>query len=212
MGSLFGRKKKEKEKKPDLSKAEESILQAKMTRDNIKKYIKKVERTAKLKRDKAKEYLKNGDKDRAKIFLKMSKMYQQQISSAEGQLKTIEEQVALIETTLNQKEIMDVLTQGNKVLAELHKEVNVEKFEQIKEDMDEMQQTQDEINEFFQQHNTNINELDNDIQKEIDSINEALKKEAEAENAFPEANKEEVNIEKNEEVKEEENKKELVEA
>jgi len=183
-----------------------------MTRDNIKKYIKKVERTAKLKRDKAKEYLKNGDKDRAKIFLKMSKMYQQQISSAEGQLKTIEEQVALIETTLNQKEIMDVLTQGNKVLAELHKEVNVEKFEQIKEDMDEMQQTQDEINEFFQQHNTNLNELDDDIQKEIDSINESLKKEAEAENAFPEANKEKVNVEKNEEVKEEENKKELVEA
>ena len=42
--------------------------------------------------------------------------------------QTIEEQVALIETTLNQKEIMDVLTQGNKVLANLQKEVNVEKF------------------------------------------------------------------------------------
>jgi hypothetical protein len=102
MGSLFGKKKKEKENKPDLSKTEESILQAKMTRDNIKKYIKKVERTAKLKKDKAKEYLKKGDKDRAKIYLKMSKMYQQQIGTAEGQLKSIEEQVALIETTLNQ--------------------------------------------------------------------------------------------------------------
>ena len=211
MGSLFGKKKKkEKENKPDLSKTEESILQAKMTRDNIKKYIKKVERTAKLKKDKAKEYLKKGDKDRAKIYLKMSKMYQQQIGTAEGQLKSIEEQVALIETTLNQKEIMDVLTQGNKVLAELHKEVNVERFEQIKEDMDEMQQTQDEINEFFQQHNTNLNELDEDIQKEMDSISESLQKEAESE--FPEANKEKVNVEKNEEVKEEENKKELVEA
>ena len=210
MGSIFGKKKKEKEKKPDLSKTEESILQAKMTRDNIKKYIKKVERTAKLKKDKAKEYLKKGDKDRAKIYLKMSKMYQQQIGTAEGQLKSIEEQVALIETTLNQKEIMDVLTQGNKVLAELHKEVNVERFEQIKEDMDEMQQTQDEINEFFQQHNTNLNELDEDIQKEMDSISESLQKEAESE--FPEANKEKVNVEKNEEVKEEENKKELVEA
>ena len=181
-----------------------------MARDKIKSYIKKIERTANLKRDKAKEYLKKGDKDRAKIFLKMSKMYKQQIGSAEGQLKTIEEQVALIETTLNQKEIMDVLTQGNKVLAELQKEVNVEKFEQIKEDMDEMQQTQDEINEFFLQHNTDVNELDEDIQKEMDSLNESLQKEVE--NEFPEANKEEVNVEKKEEVNEEENKKELVEA
>jgi charged multivesicular body protein 6 len=210
MGSLFGKKKNKEIKKPDLTKAEQSILEAKMARDKIKNYIKKIERTANLKRDKAKEYLKKGDKDRAKIFLKMSKMYKQQIGSAEGQLKTIEEQVALIETTLNQKEIMDVLTQGNKVLAELQKEVNVEKFEQIKEDMDEMQQTQDEINEFFLQHNTDVNELDEDIQKEMDSLNESLQKEVE--NEFPEANKEEVNVEKKEEVNEEENKKELVEA
>jgi charged multivesicular body protein 6 len=212
MGSLFGKKKNNnnKNKNADLTKAEQSILEAKLARDKIKNYIKKIERTANLKRDKAKEYLKKGDKDRAKIFLKMSKMYKQQIGSAEGQLKTIEEQVALIETTLNQKEIMDVLTQGNKVLAELQKEVNVEKFEQIKEDMDEMQQTQDEINEFFLQHNTDVNELDEDIQKEMDSLNESLQKEVE--NEFPEANKEEVNVEKKEEVNEEENKKELVEA
>jgi charged multivesicular body protein 6 len=213
MGSLFGKKKNNnnnKNKNADLTKAEQSILEAKMARDKIKNYIKKIERTANLKRDKAKEYLKKGDKDRAKIFLKMSKMYKQQIGSAEGQLKTIEEQVALIETTLNQKEIMDVLTQGNKVLANLQKEVNVEKFEQIKEDMDEMQQTQDEINEFFLQHNTDVNELDEDIQKEMDSLNESLQKEVE--NEFPEANKEEVNVEKKEEVNEEENKKELVEA
>ena len=213
MGSLFGKKKKNnnnKNKNADLTKAEQSILEAKMARDKIKNYIKKIERTANLKRDKAKEYLKKGDKDRAKIFLKMSKMYKQQIGSAEGQLKTIEEQVALIETTLNQKEIMDVLTQGNKVLANLQKEVNVEKFEQIKEDMDEMQQTQDEINEFFLQHNTDVNELDEDIQKEMNSLSESLQKEVE--NEFPEANKEEVNVEKKEEVNEEENKKELVEA
>ena len=213
MGSLFGKKKNNnnnKNKNADLTKAEQSILEAKMARDKIKNYIKKIERTANLKRDKAKEYLKKGDKDRAKIFLKMSKMYKQQIGSAEGQLKTIEEQVALIETTLNQKEIMDVLTQGNKVLAELQKEVNVEKFEQIKEDMDEMQQTQDEINEFFLQHNTDVNELDEDIQKEMNSLSESLQKEVE--NEFPEANKEEVNVEKKEEVNEEENKKELVEA
>ena len=213
MGSLFGKKKNNnnnKNKNADLTKAEQSILEAKMARDKIKNYIKKIERTANLKRDKAKEYLKKGDKDRAKIFLKMSKMYKQQIGSAEGQLKTIEEQVALIETTLNQKEIMDVLTQGNKVLANLQKEVNVEKFEQIKEDMDEMQQTQDEINEFFLQHNTDVNELDEDIQKEMDSLNESLQKEVE--NEFPEANKEEVHVEKKEEVNEEENKKELVEA
>ena len=213
MGSLFGKKKNNnnnKNKNADLTKVEQSILEAKMARDKIKNYIKKIERTANLKRDKAKEYLKKGDKDRAKIFLKMSKMYKQQIGSAEGQLKTIEEQVALIETTLNQKEIMDVLTQGNKVLAELQKEVNVEKFEQIKEDMDEMQQTQDEINEFFLQHNTDVNELDEDIQKEMDSLNESLQKEVE--NEFPEANKEDVNVEKKEEGNEEENKKELVEA
>jgi charged multivesicular body protein 6 len=212
MGGIFG-KKKSKTKKAELSNAEQQILQAKMTRDKIKNYIKKVERTAKIKRDKAKEYLKNGDKNRAKIFLKMSKMYKQQIGAAEGQLKQIEDQVALLETTLNQKEIMEVLSQGNKVLAELHKEVNVEKFEKIKEDMDEMQQTQDEINDFFREHNVNVEELDEDIQKEMNNLEEDMKKEIE--NEFPEANKEKVNVENNENENEnvkEENKKELVEA
>ena len=53
MGSLC-----EKSQTPLINQEEKILLECKMTRDNIKSYIKRLERNANLKREKAKEALK----------------------------------------------------------------------------------------------------------------------------------------------------------
>ena len=87
MGGLFGKKKK----KPALDQSEKALLDCKMVRDKIKGYIKTLERNEKLKKTKAKESLREKKKDRAKMLLKLAKMYGEQIKASDNQLTMIED-------------------------------------------------------------------------------------------------------------------------
>ena len=188
-----------KKKDPKKLKVEEkTILQCKMTRDNIKNYIRSLERNSKLKREKAKELLKQKNKERAKYNLKLSKMYQEQIKTAESQLTMIEEQISNIETSLTQKEALEILEKGNDILKNLQKECNVEKWEKISDDMNDIKEQQDEINGFFR--DKNIEDIDDNIENEMNQLFENESNNLEYE--LPKANDNEVVVEeKNEENK-----------
>ena len=204
MGFLFSKKKK---KIVELKSDEQAILKCKMCRDNIKKYIKKLEKDAGLKKEKAKEALKAKNRDRAKLHLRMEKMYQEQIKTAYGQLEMVETQINQIETAQSQKDAMQVLQEGNAVLKKLQDEVNVEKFQEISDDLDELKAKNDEITEFFKERGIDEEESVND---ELDKLIASVQ--AETGSALPSANKEnlEEEPEKEKEVKEE--KKVAIEA
>ena len=102
-----------------INKEEKAILDCKICRDKIKKYIKSLGKNASLKKEKAKEALKDKNKDRARLYMRQSKMYQEQIKVAEGQLEMIETQITQIETAQSQKDVFDVLKEGNNVLKKL---------------------------------------------------------------------------------------------
>ena len=202
MGSLFSKKKK----KPVVLKADEqAILKCKMCRDNIKKYIKKLEKDAQLKKQKAKEALQAKNRDRAKLNLRMEKMYQEQIKVAYGQLEMIETQINQIETAQSQKDAMTVLQEGNAVLKKLQEEVNVDKFQEISDDLDELKAKNDEITAFFKERGIDEEESVND---DLDKLIASVQSEAEAE--LPSANKEVLEEDKEKEIKEE--KKVAIEA
>ena len=187
MGIFTGKK---KNKNPKLNVEEKTILQCKITRDNIKNYIKKLEKNSKLKREKAKESLKQKNKDRAKYNLKLSKMYSEQIKNAESQLTMLEEQISNLESTITQKEALKILEKGNEVLKNLQNECNIEKWEKISDDMNEIKEQQDEINQFFR--DKNIEDIDNDIENEINKLMES-----DNDIELPSANKNEIHIEEN---------------
>ena len=205
MGFLFSKKKKEP-KPPKLGNDEQAILKCKMCRDNIKKYIKNLEKHANTKKEKAKEALKAKNKDKAKMNLRMEKMYREQIKTAYGQLEMIENQINAIETAQSQKDVATVLQEGNAVLKKLQEEVNVEKFQEIADDMDELKAQNDEITEFFKERGIEAEESVND---ELDKLIATVQAEAGAE--LPSANKEKLEDE-NEKEKAEKNEKKLVEA
>ncbi len=187
MGIFTGKKNK---KNPKLNVEEKTILQCKITRDNIKNYIKKLEKNSKLKREKAKESLKQKNKDRAKYNLKLSKMYSEQIKNAESQLTMLEEQISNLESAITQKEALKILEKGNEVLKNLQNECNIEKWEKISDDMNEIKEQQDEINQFFR--DKNIEDIDDDIENEMNKLMES-----DNDLELPSANQNEIHVEDN---------------
>ena len=181
----------EKSHSPLINQEEKALLDCKMTRDKIKTYIKRLERNANLKKEKAKDALRAKNKDRAKYNLKLSKMYQEQIKTADAQLTMLEEQIANIEQATTQRDAMKVLEKGNEVLKNLQSECNIEKWEKISDDMQDIKDQQDEINQFFRDRN--MNDVDDDVEEEMTKLMESEKNDIE--NELPSANKNDIYIE-----------------
>ena len=154
------------------------------------------------------EALKNKNRDRARFFMRQGKMYEEQIKSSDGQLQMIETQITQIENAQNQKDVFTVLKEGNAALKKLQEEVNVEKMQEIADDLDDLKDKNDELTQFFKDRGIQENEeeLDDDLNKLIESVQKE-----DAKIDLPSANKE--NLEGNEEVSNKvQNKKKLVEA
>ncbi len=199
------------EEKPQLTPEDKAIFECKICKDKLKSYIKRLETNAAKQRELAKEHLKKKNRDRAKMCLNQSKFYTTQIETSNNQLNMLEDQIMRIEQTRSQKETMTVLDQGNKVLKELQKEVNIERWEKISEDMDEMKDNQQEIGDFLKSHNVNMEEYDDSLNKDLEVL---MKQEGVIvdDASFPEANKEPLKDEAIEEkMKETEKKEEKVE-
>ena len=191
-----------------LSNDELALLEVKKCRDKIKQYIKKLAANTEKKRELAKEALRQKNKDRAKQHLRCAKMFQEQINASEGKLSMLENQINGIEQAKNMKEVQNVLIQGNKVLKQLQKEVSVEKFQEIADDMEEIKAQQDEIADFFRERGINQSEYESEVDNELNDLEAKLKKDLGLD--LPKVNKEEIEIEKENKV--EERKKVAVEA
>ena len=190
----------------DLEQNEKVLLECKMCRDKIKNYIKKCELTASKKHSKAKELLKNKQKDRAKVYLNQYKFHLTQAKVGDGQLKMIEDQINELQKATQLNEIRKVLENGNKVLKNLQSEINIEKWQEIKEDMEGLKEQQDEIGEFLRNNNIDEGEYEKDVQEEF----EKLQKDLENDLNLPEVPKNKINVQK--ENNENNNKKIVLEA
>ena len=205
MGFLFSKKKESP--KVVLKVDEQAILKCKICRDNIKKYIKKLENDSKVKKQKAKEALQQKNRERARMNLRMEKMYQEQIKTAYGQLEMIDNQITQIESAQAQKDVMTVLQEGNAVLKKLQDEVNVDKFREISDDMEEIKEKNDEISEFFKERGIDEEES---VNEELDKLIASVQSEAGID--LPTANKENLDEEKEKEKEVKQDKKVAVEA
>ena len=205
MGFFFSKKKESP--KVVLKADEQAILKCKICRDNIKKYIKKLENDSKVKKQKAKEALQQKNRERARMNLRMEKMYQEQIKTAYRQLEMIDNQITQIESAQAQKDVMTVLQEGNAVLKKLQDEVNVDKFREISDDMEEIKEKNDEISEFFKERGIDEEES---VNEELDKLIASVQSEAGID--LPTANKENLDEEKEKEKEVKQEKKVAVEA
>ena len=157
-----------------LSQTEKAILDCKSCRDKIKRYIKSLEQKSENSMTKVRELLQKKQRDRAKFYLKQSKLFSEQTKVADGQLEMINQQISNIESTTNMAECAAVLTNGNKVLKQLQNEVNIEHWENIRDDLDELKERDDEIKEFFKEKGIEQEELDEQCDDEINKLLEEI--------------------------------------
>ena len=157
-----------------LSDTEKAILDCKSCRDKIKRYIKSLEQKSENSMTKVRELLQKKQRDRAKFYLKQSKLFSEQTKIADGQLETINQQISNIESTTNMNECAAVLSNGNKVLKQLQNEVNIEHWENIRDDLDELKERDDEIKEFFKEKGIEQEELDEQCDDEINKLLEEI--------------------------------------
>ena len=157
-----------------LSQTEKAILDCKSCRDKIKRYIKSLEQKSENSMTKVRELLQKKQRDRAKFYLKQSKLFSEQTKVADGQLEMINQQISNIESTTNMAECAAVLTNGNKVLKQLQNEVNIEHWENIRDDLDELKERDYEIKEFFKEKGIEQEELDEQCDDEINKLLEEI--------------------------------------
>jgi charged multivesicular body protein 6 len=183
MGACTSNKKRKEIQPPvnnvnKLNNEEKTILQLQICRDNIKAYIKRLTMNEDKRKQKAKEEVKLGNREKAKIYLSQSKLYKEQATVATGQLTMIQEQVDRIHSAAEQREVIKVLEMGNKVLKDLNEEVNIDKWERIADDMNELKSQQDEIGNFLKNHNideqTYEDEINNELERMMQGMQEQL--------------------------------------
>ena len=153
-----------------LTATEKAILDCKSCRDKIKRYIKSLEQKEQKSKLKVKELLKRKQRDRAKLYLKQCKLFSEQTKVADGQLEMINQQITNIESTSNMNECAAVLSQGNKVLKQLQNEANIEHWENVKDDLEDLKEREREISDFFKEKGIDEQELDEQCDEEINNL------------------------------------------
>jgi len=107
----------------------------------------------------AKAHMAAGHKDRAIVALRQRKYQQSLLLKTDGQLENLEQLVSTIEFSLVEVSVLHGLRQGNEVLKELHKEMNVESVEKLLEETHEAREYQREMNEMLS-NNLTLDEED----------------------------------------------------
>ena len=148
MSWLFGKKKKQKapEPKRDVNKVKETLdKQIDYTSMNINKYEKQIDDI----KTQAKDALKRKDKKKAIMLMKKKKMFEAEISKLDGMRLMMEQQKLNMESQMNNKNVFDTMAEGTKTIQELQKEADIDKFDEIRDIHEEMEDKNREINDFF---------------------------------------------------------------
>ncbi|KAH9846805.1 Snf7 family [Lenzites betulinus] len=134
---------------PKITKQDRAILDLKLQRDKVRQYQKKIQAVLDREHEIAKQQLAAGRKDRALIALRKRKYQESLLVKTDGQLENLEKLVSTIEFSLVEVSVLHGLQQGNEVLKEIHKELNIENVERIMEETAEAREYQREIDEML---------------------------------------------------------------
>lgn len=130
---------------PTITPQDRAMFQMKQQRDKIKQYQKRINITMNRQTNLAQQALANGDRDRAKFYLRSKKHQQSTISKTYEQLDNLEMLIGTIEFKLIEKDVIYGLSQGNKVLESLNGEMSVDKIDKVMDDLEEERIKVDEV-------------------------------------------------------------------
>ncbi len=152
----------------NISQIDMTIINIKLTRDKIKEKIHNYEFKETEYRSLAKKALKENNKTKAKHFLQLSKLNKIEVDHLMNMLSTLIEQINMIEKAKIEADALKILDEGNRIIKEI--QLNVEKFQQIKDDMNELKENNQQLSNFFNDFKYNENEFIKDIDSELEKL------------------------------------------
>ncbi|KJA25756.1 hypothetical protein HYPSUDRAFT_64483 [Hypholoma sublateritium FD-334 SS-4] len=158
---------------PKITAQDKAILDLKLQRDKLKQYQKKIHAVLDREHAIAKSQIAAGQKDRALIALRRRKYQQTLLTKTDQQLENLEQLVSTIEFSLVEVSVVHGLKQGNEVLKEIHKEMNLESVEKLLEETAEAREYQREISDMLA--NTLTLDDEDAVQNELLALEEAEK-------------------------------------
>eukprot|EP00826_Nyctotherus_ovalis_P050456 TRINITY_DN6181_c0_g1_i5.p1 TRINITY_DN6181_c0_g1~~TRINITY_DN6181_c0_g1_i5.p1 ORF type:complete len:247 (-),score=93.73 TRINITY_DN6181_c0_g1_i5:148-789(-) len=87
----------------------------------------------------------SGNKSKAVFALKMKKLIEGRNDKLDGVLLTLEQTLQNLQEAIINKQVHDVLKQGNAAIKELQQSATIEDFQKIADDLSEQQQINDEL-------------------------------------------------------------------
>lgn len=155
---------------PRVTAQDRAILDLKLQRDKLKQYQKKIQTILNREHEIAKQQLAAGQKDRALFALRRRKYQESLLVKTDGQLENLEQLVSTIEFSLVEVSVLHGLKQGNEVLREIHKEMNIESVEKLLDETAEARAYEKEIGELLSNSLT-LDEEDA-VQEELKALQE----------------------------------------
>ncbi|KAF9819942.1 hypothetical protein IEO21_01803 [Rhodonia placenta] len=143
---------------PKVTKQDRAILDLKLQRDKVKQYQKKIQAVLEREHEIAKQQLAAGNKGRALTALRQRKYQESLLAKTDGQLENLEKLVSTIEFSMIEVSVLHGLQQGNEVLKQIHKEMNIESVEKLLEETQEAREYQREIDEMLANNLTSEDE------------------------------------------------------
>ncbi|KAG8826694.1 Vacuolar protein sorting-associated protein 20 [Serendipita sp. 411] len=132
-------------KTPKVTKKDKAVLAMKQQRDNLKRYRKRIQVILDQETQLAKEALRAGNQEKARRALRKRKYQESLLQQTDGQLEQLEQLVSSVEFALVEASVLHGLKQGNEVLAQLHKEMDIESVEKLMSETMEAIEYQKEI-------------------------------------------------------------------
>ncbi|KAI7956788.1 hypothetical protein MJO28_003883 [Puccinia striiformis f. sp. tritici] len=151
-----------------ITNQDRAILDMKLQRDKLKQYQKKIENVLKLEEDIAKQALLVNNKPKALIALRKKKFQENLLSKTDSQLETLQNLVSSVEFSLIEKDVLFGLSQGNQILKEIHKELNIENVEKLMGETADSIAYQNEIGELLMSQMTN--EEEEEVHQELEKL------------------------------------------
>ncbi|PWN89423.1 Snf7-domain-containing protein [Acaromyces ingoldii] len=154
-----------------ITPQDRAILDLKVQRDKVKQYQKKLQTLSSHEHRLAQQFLASGDRAKALACLRRRRYQETQLSQTDSQLANLEGLVSSIEFAQVQTAVVEGLRQGNAVLKEMHRQMDLASVERLMEETAEAQAYQRDIDEAIQ------TQMSREDQEEVDREMEKLERE-----------------------------------
>ena len=105
-------------------------------------------------------------------------MYDAEIAKLEGMRLMMEKQIITMDSHANNKNVFETMLIGTKAVQELAKEADIDKFDEIREKHEELEDKNKEINDFFADY---ANDQLEDCEDELEDLEKELEADLKAE-------------------------------